>query len=270
MSAANRAPAGAWGSAPETPLGGTWIPSSEILHLPINKPSSSLRGRSDLATILPWLRLYSKQLKDHVHRTELLNLLVWDVTVQGAGMQEINNLRARHATPPPSGSVLFHNESESWKPITPDLHSQDASLQLRALRLMIATGSGLPEHYLGEGGNANRATAAEMGLPAMKRFQRMQQLFRAFLTRLINHVIDNAIAVGRLGPRVNRAFTVQFEELTTSPLPDVAAAVKDLTTSLALAAEKGWVTDEEARRLWWRYAAQADESAPQSSSQSAP
>ncbi len=41
----------------------------------------------------------------------------------------------------------------------------------------------MPEHYLSEGGNANRATAAEMGLPAIKRMQRRQEYFRQILER---------------------------------------------------------------------------------------
>jgi hypothetical protein len=95
---------------------------------------------------------------------------------------------------------------------------------------MVATGAILPEHYLAEGGNANRATAAEMGLPSIKRFQRRQQVFRALLT---------------------------------APLDAVEAAVARLSGAFSVAAERGWVTQEEARRRWWRYAGQVDESAPQ-------
>jgi len=75
--------------------------------------------------------------------------------------------------------------------------------------------------------------------------------------------LDEARRVGRLGPRANLSFSVQFEELTTSPLDHLAAAVKSLTDSLNVAAQNGWVTPEEARHLWYRYHAQADESAPQ-------
>jgi len=73
--------------------------------------------------------------------------------------------------------------------------------------------------------------------------------------------------VGRLGARVNRRFTVQFEELSPSPVDRLAEAVGRLSDALAVASEHGWVTPEEARRMWWRYAAQADESAPQGDSE---
>ena len=144
-----------------------------------------------------------------------------------------------------------------------ELGADDASADGRAIRLMIATGSMLPEHYLGEGGNANRATAAEMGLPAMKRFQRRQEVFRAMVTRIINRVLDEGMKVGRLGPRANRKFVVQFEELSAAPIEGLAAATERLTRALKMAEEQGWVSKEEAGRMWRRYAGQVDESAEQ-------
>jgi len=243
---------------------GTWIPARDIHHVTINKVTGSLRGRSDLAPILPYLRRYREWLDDRILQNKFKSAVVWDVTVSGADKSDIDRLRAQNARPPARGTVLFHSEGEIWKPVHPDIDAGDAAPDGRAIRLMIATGALLPEHYLAEGGNANRATAAEMGLPSIKRFQRRQQLFRAVLSSIVNRVLDEAQRVGRLGPRVDRSFSVQFEELSTSPLPDLATTVARLSTALATASDRGWVTPEEARRLWWRYAAHADESAPPS------
>ena len=66
-----------------------------------------------------------------------------------------------------------------------------------------------------------------------------------------------------MGPRVNRRFAVQFEEMSPAPAGAMADVVGRLTDALAVAAEHGWVNEEEARRLWWRYQGQVDESAPQ-------
>ena len=89
------------------------------------------------------------------------------------------------------------------------------------------------------GGTVNRATAAEMGLPAMKRFQRRQELSRAMLTRIVERVVDEAMNKGRLGPRVNRSFVVQFEELSAAPIEGLAAATERLTQTLKVAEEQG-------------------------------
>ena len=240
-----------------------WIAAGEVLHVAVNKVSSSLRGRSDLAPVLPYIRRYREWLDDRILQNRLKSAVVWDVTVAGADQGEINRMRAQNAAPPARGTVLFHNEGEVWKPVHADVDAGDAAPDGRAIRLMVAVGALLPEHYLAEGGHVNRATAAEMGLPAIKRFQRRQQVFRAMLGKMIERVLEEATRVGRLGPRMDRTFAVQFEELTTAPLEQVAAAVERLSGALRVAAESGWVTEEEARRLWWRYAGQVDESAPQ-------
>ena len=240
-----------------------WIPAREVLHVAVNKVSNALRGRSDLAVVLPDIRRYREWLDDRILQNRLKSAVVWDVMVGGADQGEINRMRAQHAAPPARGTVLFHNENEVWKPVHAGVDAGDAAADGRAIRLMVAVGALLPEHYLAEGGNVNRATAAEMGLPAIKRFQRRQQVFRAMLVKIIERVLAEAVKVGRLGPRMDRTFGVQFEELTTAPLEQVAGAVERLSSALGVASERGWVTAEEARRLWWRFAGQVDESAPQ-------
>ena len=244
-------------------LGGgeVWLPAADVLHVTINKVSSSLRGRSDLAPIIPWLRRYSTWLEDRARQNRYKSALVWDLTATGP--EEIQRLRASYATPPPSGSVLVHNEREVWKPLSPEIHAGDAALDGRAIRLMVATGAILPEHFLAEGGNANRATAAEMGLPTTKRFQRRQQVFRAFLAQIVDRVLREARRAGRLGPRVNRAYAIQFEELSPIPVQGTAGALRDLSEALTQAIAQQLITVEAARRMFLRFAAQADESASQ-------
>jgi hypothetical protein len=175
----------------------------------------------------------------------------------------LERLRAEYAAPPEPGSVLFHNEGETWAAVQPRIGAAEARDDGRALRLMIAAGAGIPEHYLAGGGNANRAAAAEMGLPAIKRFQRRQEYFRQVLLRLVGRVLDEAQRVGALGPRVDRAVAVQFEELSPSPVEGLAAAAERMAAALTVAQDRGWATPEEARRLWWRLAGDAQEAQPE-------
>jgi len=143
--------------------------------------------------------------------------------------------------------------------VQPQIGAADVRDDGRALRLMIAVGSGVPEHYLGEGGNANRATAAEMGLPAIKRMQRRQEYLRQVLETICARVVDEAVRVGRIGPRVNRGLRVQFEELSQSGIERESTAAKSLAEALALAEDRGWADKEQSRRLWWRFAGDAEE-----------
>ncbi len=242
----------------------TWIPSHDILFVAINKVSSALRGRSDLAPILPWIRRYTDWLENRSRLNKLLTNLLWDVTATGASPEDISRLRALYAKPPPPATVLVHNERESWKPLVPDMHAADAAPDGRAIRLMIATGALLPEHYLAEGGNANRATAAEMGLPTTQHFKRRQGVFRHILTRIVNRVVDEAQRAGRLGPRVDRSFSIHLEKIPDLPPQASAKALESAARALALAVKESLVSREDAQHIWRRFVLHLDDSISQS------
>src|SRR5436190_23314675 len=110
-----------------------------------------------------------------------------------------------------------------------------------------------------EGGNANQATAAEMGLPAIKRMQRRQEQFRQVLVTICQRVVDEGVRFGAIGPRAKRDLKVEFEELSPAPMNEQAAAAKQFADALAVASDRGWVEAEEARRLWWRFAGEPEE-----------
>ncbi|HEU5314706.1 MAG TPA: hypothetical protein VFX49_01245 [Chloroflexota bacterium] len=251
------------GENQEEPLGGVWIPARDVLHLTINRVTGTLRGRSDLATVLPWIRRYTDWLENRCRLNKLKTNLVWDLKAEGASPEEVARLRALYGSPPPPGSVLVHNERETWSSVRPEIDAGDAAPDGRAIRLMVATGAILPEHYLAEGGNVNRATAAEMGLPSIKRFQRRQQLFRAFLTRLLDRVLDEAQNAGRLGPRVDRSFAVHLEDISPAAPLSGAETLESLSRALTLALDREIVSLADAQRLWQRFAAHADDSAAQ-------
>jgi hypothetical protein len=210
-------------------FGGVWIPARDVLHVCVNRVSSALRGRSDLATVIPWIRRYTEWLENRCRINKLKGNLLLDLTAHGAGAEELARLRARYATPPPSGTVLIHNEKETWKDLHSDIDAGDAADDGRAIRLMIATGAGLPEHYLAEGGNVNRATAAEMGPPTAKRFKRRQRLFKFVLVKILRRVLDEAQRVGRIGPRVDRSFTIEMEEIKDAGETPAEAMGRDCT-----------------------------------------
>ncbi len=246
------APPGSPGTLAE---GGDWLEAGEIAHFTVNRVSNALRGRSDLAPLLPWLRRYRDWLTDRVAQNRYKGTFVLDVTVEGADKGELDRLRAEYAAAPPErGSVLFHNEREKWTAVSPNVGAGEVRDDGRAIRLMIAAGALLPEHYLSEGGNANRATAAEMGLPAIKRMQMRQETFRQVLVTICERVVDEGVRFGAIGPRAKRDLAVHFEELSPAPLDTQSLAAKQLADALSVAQDRGWVSPEEARRLWWRLA----------------
>jgi hypothetical protein len=230
-----------------------WIDAAEVEAFQINKVSNAVRGRSDLAPLLPWLRRYKEWLTDRVRINRYKSAFLYDVTLLGATPATIQAKRAEYAAPPEPGTVIFHNESEQWKAVQPQIGADDVAADGRALKLMIAAGAGIPEHYLGEGGHVNRATAAEMGLPTMKRFQRRQEYFRELLKRVAARVIDARVQAGRLGRRIDRAVRVEFEELHEQDRAALGRTIAPFAQALALATSSGWLDPAEARSLFWRF-----------------
>ena len=237
---------------------GYWVAGSEMEHFTINRVSNALRGRSDLAPLLPWLKRYRDWLVDRARINRLKGSFIYDVTVRGATRNDLLAKMAAYAQPPAPGTVVFHNEAEDWQPVQPSIGADDVAADGRALKLMIAAGAGLPEHYLAEGGHVNRATAAEMGLPTLRRFQRRQELFGRYLRRLVARAIRARQDAGMLAPDVDTSLRVVFQELQ----PDVAHVAgphaESFARSLQLARAEGWLETEDAARLFRRFLAEEE------------
>ena len=248
-------PAGTPGALP---VDETWIAAGEIEAAAVNKVSNATRGRSDLSTLLPWLRRYKDWLTDRVRINSYKGAFLYDVTIAGSSRADLAQKRAEMSRPPAPGTVLIHNESERWQAVNPQIGADDVASDGRALKLMIAAGAGVPEHFLGEGGHVNRATAAEMGLPALKRFQRRQEYLRQLLVRIVRRAIQARVRAGALGPRINQAFRVEFDELSdTERSVELGRAATSFTTALGTAVDRGWLESEQARRLLLRFLGEA-------------
>src|SRR5579884_1790264 len=85
---------------------GQWFTAgSEVLHFAINKVSNAKRGKSDLATLLPWLRRYKDWLIDRVRINKYKAAFLWDVRLAGATEKAIQAKAMEYARPPEPGSV---------------------------------------------------------------------------------------------------------------------------------------------------------------------
>ena len=79
----------------------------------------------------------------------------------------------------------FDQVEESLDFMRPAQGAADAASDMRLLLRMVGLCiGGLPEHYLGEGGNATRTTAASMGLPSVRLNNKRQAALGALLTRI--------------------------------------------------------------------------------------
>jgi hypothetical protein len=124
---------------------GAWFQAgSEMVQFAINKVSNAKRGKSDLATLLPWLRRYKDWLTDRVRINKYKGAFLWDVQLTGADRKTIERKKAEYMYPPEPGTVVIHNESERWTAVKPEINANEAVEDGRALKLMVAVGVQFP------------------------------------------------------------------------------------------------------------------------------
>jgi hypothetical protein len=229
----------------------------------VNKRSGARRGRSDLLSLIDWLDGYDALLFDYMERAGLLGSFIWDVTLKGhdeKGLREwlANNGRVR------KGAIRAHNENVEWKAVAPDLKSYEAEEMAKMLRNHMLGARSIPGHYYGDGGDANLATAKEMGLPTVKRMSRRQRVVRFSMRDMGRFAVDQAIVAGVIPKKVadelkkdpSRGVRAELPEISTRDTTAITTALTGLAVALAQAEDKGWLRRETAGRIFALMASQ--------------
>lgn len=238
----------------QNPDGVWYTAGDEVVQFCINKVSNAKRGKSDLATLLPWLRRYKDWLTDRVRINKYKSAFLWDVELSGADRKAIERKKAEYSYPPEPGSVIIHNEAETWTAVKPEINANEAAEDGRAIKLMVAVGCQLPEHFLSDGDNSNLATAKEMGLPTFLKFQRRQHILRSMLRTILDRVLLEAHKAGTVSPTLDDSYDILFPEIDVADHQTLASAAQLLVTALTTAKAQGWISDETAMRMLFQFA----------------
>lgn len=108
------------------------------------------------------------------------------------GRSQWEAAKVRFGNIPNDGGIMIlaqdprNNTSETLEFLKMGQGASDAETDARALlRLVGMTLGGLPEHWLGEGGNTNRSTAEKMSAPALAIGKRRQNALKGYLDRIM-------------------------------------------------------------------------------------
>ena len=183
-----------------------------MLHYAVNRPVGAVRGESDLAPILPWLRRYSRWLEDRVRLNAAVRSFLWIVK---APERLHRQLAEKYTSPPTAGSVVISHPDEEWSAVAPTLHASDASHDGRAIRWMIvAGGPGTALLDLGEGEDSNLATGKAMA-EQRRRFLRRRQ---AYITWMVADLLLHAYRMQEgLGTRKGRRQVTHADIVVDAP-----------------------------------------------------
>jgi hypothetical protein len=249
-------PAGRIWRAPAHPLAddpSAWDdlerPQAVCLHFAVNRPVGCVRGESDLAPVLAWLARYSRWLEDRTMLNAAVRAFLWVIKVPGAKVAE---KQAQYAHPPRPGSVLvLDKESESWEAVAPSLHANDAQADGRAIRWMIvAGGPGVGLVDMGEGEEANLATAKAMGEQRSRFMRARQQYFAWALATVALTAYNRAVRLGRVRgkPAELRDIRIGAPDISPADNSELGASAQAVANALASVGSQG-VGGEKWRRL---------------------
>ena len=222
--------------------------TGECFYFAINKARSASRGVSDLFAIGDYLDGYDKMLFGLIDRVGFANAFIWDVLLKGATEEQIQEW-LKDQRPPRPGSVRAHNEQVEWKAVSPTLNAQDFNEAARTIKNMNLAGAGFPEHWFAEGGNANRATAMEMGEPTLKTLLERQGYVAFMIRQVIEFAMDQAIASGTLAETVSRRFQVQMPEMSLRDMVKAAQALSQVGTVVVELRRAQLIDAETAQKL---------------------
>jgi len=253
------------GGKPGEGAGQIEIPADEIIHVAINNHSYELRGRSDLFAALTWLKGHKNWLEERARQNKWRGAVVWWVKVLANAPGIIARKVAQYRRPPKSGSVWVTSQNEEISALNNPVAAGDAAEDGRQLRLMVANAVDLPEYMLGDGENANLATASAQELPALWKFTDVQEIgIEQIWTPIYRRVIENAINAGMLAEELQmqddlgdgiedingnqrtvkaiEAFEVQYYNLQASD-------PKDLAEALGISVSNEFISEEGARTV---------------------
>ncbi len=220
----------------------------ECFYFRCNDLMGGARGRSDLLPSSDWIDALDQFLFGELERADYMRSWIWDITINGATQEEVNK-RASETQPPRTAGMRFHNEGEIWETKSPDIRAEDGDRAARLFRNHALGASGIPEHWVGGGGNVNRATAAEMGVVTFKMLTMRQQLLKAILERVGTEAVRRRRkASGRAGTS-QVTVVAEFPELVTADVTKYATALAQVTAAVSNAVSAGLLAEPDAVRL---------------------
>jgi hypothetical protein len=233
--------------------------SPVMLHYAVNKPVGAKFGESDLAPLLRWLARYAAWLEDRARLNRYRNSFVFTVKARFASAAEKEARQAElNANPPPPGSILVMDETETWEVLAPQLSSFEANEDGLALKKMVAAGSGNPLHFLAEPEGATRTTAESAGGPTFRHYEQRQLYFLWLLEDLTKVVLRRAALVdSKIDPKAE--ISIKGTDISARDNAALATAASTITAAMGVLRDRGMIDDSEYLRMVYRFAGEVSD-----------
>lgn len=226
------------------------------LYFPRRSLLNSMRGTSYLMNVADWLDGLDQGTWTSLDRGKLRNAIVWHLQMVGEAdpskiAAEVKRLATAVQTP---GQVYGSNERITLEAKSTNLEASDTAELYRLIRTHVLGSKSMPESWYSEGGNANRATAAEQTDVAYKALLQMQAKFRGIFRTLLWFGYDSIQAKQRSLPLRTASPWLRIEPtMPTVQERDTsrqASTVSQLEGSLEAAVDAEFISRKSARKIF--------------------
>ena len=225
----------------------------------VNRPVGAKWGEPDLAPVLDWLRLYSGWLEDRARLNKYRNSFLFTVKTQlkteEARRARQNQLNSRPLTP---GSILVTTDAEEWGVLSAHLESSDAAADGLAIKKQIASGVGIPLHFLAEPESQNKASAEAAGGATYRTFEQRQKIFLWIIEQIIRTAMRRRRLVEHDFP-ADAEFKLIGADISgkdNTELSTAAATMSNVATQLR---KLNYISKAEFVRLVYKFAGELPE-----------
>lgn len=154
---------------------------------------NSMRGVSYLMDVADWLDALDQFTWITLDRAKLRNAIVWHLKLKGMTAPqietEVNRVAGLIGKP---GTVYGSNENAELEAKVADIGAAESTELGRMILTHILGSKGFPESWYSQGGNSNRATAAEQTDVAYKAILALQNTFRGMFRTMLWMAYDSA------------------------------------------------------------------------------
>jgi len=237
-----------------------------VYHVAINRTGEMAFGHPTVHRVLRWTNAFNSLMEARVDAAKAAAAFVMKRKVKGTPNQvrklatQILSKRGElgrsvdasgedYLIGPRSGSIITENEQVEHESFKLDSGSAGANVDGQMIRSQISAATHFPQHYLGDIGSANLATATSMELPVLKAVESRQEVFEGLFRWFVDRVIEEAVAAGRISEILTDEEWAekqgQQEQEGTEDAPPVPTGME----SVGQSAPGGMVQEAEAMEL---------------------
>jgi hypothetical protein len=230
-----------------------------VYHMRFNRTTEMIFGVPTMQRTLRWFNAYNEFMASRVDMTKAAAAFVMKrkakatpnqlAKIGSKAISRASDLAAATGTgdspaqiPPRTGAIINENENLTHEAFRIPSGAGEASQDALMLRAQVSAATRFPQHYLGDAGSANLATATAMELPVLKAVESRQELFEQLFRWGIDRAIERAVESGRITKTVTPEEAQADVNLASLPGPELAPEEE---SALAISAAYEDQTDDE-------------------------